>query len=811
MNNKMYKLMNWPEIEAIVYAESDRPSDILGAHAAGTSTLYQTIVPGAKEVRLRIPDEDKSIKMEQVDEQGFFALLKTGKPVSNYVYIAEYEDGRIEKIYDAYSFCPKLDKKKCTKFASGETEEAYELLGAKQAAFDGVEGTVFSIWAPNARRVSVIGDFNNWDNRVNQMNREDYGIFIIFIPGVKAGSKYLFDIMTKGGNSKKVLDPYAKEAVKEDDIFYSVVAADDEIKWNDKKYMSERGVVKDSTHRVISIYECDLATLAQKSGANYVKIAKELAKQVVDMGYTHVELKPVAEYEAEESLGYETIMYYAPTYRYGKAGEFAEFVNIMHENNIGVILDWTLAHPYGAANALGVLDGTSCYEHSDSRKGIHPQWGTLLFNYNRGEVRSFLKSNAFYWLNNFHIDGLRIDSLASVLCLDYGRNNGEWIANMYGGHENLEAVDFIKDLNASIAKKYPGVLTIAEDSSAWPRVTSSPEEDGLGFTYKWNIGWRDDYLRYIALDPLFRSGSHSDLTLSMLYCYSDRFILPLNGECDKLYDIAPGNEESKEAQLRLSIAYMMMHPGAKLISDKLQNNENESAEISKLIKNLNKMYKEKTFLHELDDSESGFEWINSMDSSRSVLSFMRKGEKEKDFIVVCINFAGIDQTIDIGVPIPGKYSRILNTEWVTYGGLSKIKEDPCYSVDEETDGRLYHITSKLPALSLSVFGYDNFDKSDREYMAKLHEDAIAKAREAKELAEEEERKALKAEKKAEEEQKKAEEALKAAEEARQKAEEMRDLARNEMEKAALAAQKAQEAARRAEIAAHRLKITEESM
>jgi len=809
MNNRLYKLMNWPQIEAVVYAESDNPSAVLGPHSVSTSILFQTFIPDAKEVRLYIPSEDKAIKMELVDETGFYAVLRPGKVPEDYLYIAEYEDGSIKKIKDAYKYTVKYDEKAIKKIISGDSTDAYKYMGAHITKYDGVSGTQFSFWAPNARRVSVVGEFNNYDGRVYQMDRQgDTGIFTIFIPGIKTGDKYLFEVNMKGGLSKCVIDPYSTKSAKDEDGYKSVVGEDVLINWTDKEYLLERDKEKNNKDLPISIYECNLGSY---NLSDYELIAKEIVEHVKAYGYTHVEIKPIAEYSVEESLGYETIMYYTPTNRFGTPNQFAMFVNILHENGIKLILDWTLAHPSADEGILRKIDGTACYEHADARQGIHPQWGTLLFNYGRGEVKSFLMSNAFYWLKEFHVDGLRIDSLASVLCLDYGRNNGEWIANMYGGHENLDALDFIKQFNNHIKRTFPGVITIAEDSSAWPKVTASVEDGGLGFDYKWNIGWRDDYIRYISKDPIYRSGSHNDLTLSMLYCYSDRFVLPLSNDCGDLFDLMPGDDDFKLSGVKLSLAYLFMHPGIKLVSNGYDDYKAPKDGIVKLVKNLNQFYMKSASLFENDSIEEGFEWINSMDSKHCVLSFIRKSKENSKFIVVVCNFAGIEQELDVGVTIPGKYTRVLNTEATTFGGKYKVKEEAIYSIDSDVDGRPYCIPVTLPALSLSVFSYEAFDDNDRDYMKKLQLEAKAKADEATLQASKEEAKAKAAQKKAEKEQEKAKEAARIAEEARIRAEKEYAKAIEEMEKAREAMEAAEEAARKAEIATHRLMITEQSM
>ncbi|SCY39132.1 1,4-alpha-glucan branching enzyme [Lachnospiraceae bacterium XBB2008] len=799
MNNRMYKLMNWPAIEAVVYAESDNPSSVLGPHASGNSTLYQVYVPGASEVRLQVPDEDKAIKMESVDEAGFFALLKSGKAPADYSYIAEFPDGKITRIEEAYRYDHKLPAKFIKDYMQGKAGNAYEYMGAHPTTMGKKSGTVFYMWAPNARRVSVVGDFNEWDGRVHQMDRiEGTGIFGLFVPGVKVGDRFYYEVNMKGGLSKTVLDPFSASVINDDGWFMSVVTDLSDIKWTDDRFIADRSTDDSSRSMPVSIFECSLSDFVSETDApTYQKLGEAIAEHAASMNYTHVELKPVAEYENEASLGYETVAYYAPTSRFGTPEDFAQMIDIIHSRGLRVILDWTLAHPSSSNYALRKVDGTGCYEHEDPRQGIQPQWGTLLFNYGRGEVASFLKSNALYWIKEFHVDGLRIDSLAAVICLDYGRNSGDWIPNMYGGHENLDALEFIKNLNNTISRDFPGVITIAEDNSAWPQVTAKVSDGGLGFTYKWNIGWRDDYLRYIAKDPLFRGGSHNDLTLSMVYCYSDRFVLPLS--VDDVND------------RKLSIAYMMTHPGIKLMSCGLDKSRGKKDGTDKLVKALNQFYTKHPALYELDDDENGFEWINCMDQERCTLSYIRKSSRKSDLLVVVANFSGIEQEMKVGVSVPGKYTRIFNTDAAAYGGSTKGKEQAIYTIDDDVDSRPYYFPVTIPAASLSVFGYEPFDENDREYMLGLQVEAKKKADEAKADAEKEKAKAKAAQKKAETEEKKAREAAEAAEAARIKAEKEYEKAQAELEKARIAMEKAKEAAQRAELAAHRLKVTEESM
>ena len=799
MDNKLYKLMNWPRIEGVIYSEEDTPHEILGPHAAGRSTLFQTFQPEAESVTL-VVDGEKKKKMEMVDETGFFACLLTGKTPENYVYEVCFKDGEVKNIKDAYRYQYGMDQKDVEKFNAGIHYTVYDKLGAHPMKLQGVDGTFFAVWAPNAVRVSVVGDFNRWDGRVHPMSRnEKSGVFELFIPDVKPGECYKYEIKTRGDVVCLKADPYAFGQQLRPDT--ASVVRDLSYKWKDSTWMKERG--KNQTKDApVSIYELYLGSFARdKDTGNYMNY-RELAPKVVDyvkeMGYTHVELMPVMEHPLDASWGYQVIGYYAPTARYGSPEDFMYFVDTLHQAGIGVILDWVPAHFPRDTYGLSEFDGTCLYEHLDPRKGTHPHWGTLIYNYGRPQVSNYLIANALYWVEKYHADGIRIDAVASMLYLDYGRKDGEWIANIYGGNENLEAVEFLKHLNSIMKKRNPGVYMIAEESTAWPKVTGELEEDGLGFDMKWNMGLMNDYLSYISYDPYFRAHHHNDLTFSMIYEYSENFITVFSHDevvhgKSTLIGKMPGVREDKFANLRLTYGYYMTHPGKKLLFmgqdigefkefDETRETEwgllqhEEHKGINQLIKDLNFLYKNKPALYAKDTSPEGFEWINCISPQQCMLSFMRKDGKAEDTLVVIANFAGVMQEFTVGVPYDGKYKELLNTDNKLYGGKSKPQTRAKAAIEGEVDGRPYSIQVTMPPLSLCIYSYIPYTEKEKQEIAKKREE-----KEARERAQEAEQtaKQLRAE---------AEEAKKVAKEAEKRAQEAEKLAEKEWEIARKAAE-----------------------
>ena len=735
MTKKLYKMMNWPVIEEIIYSESQDPHATLGPHVQGNGTLIQAFFPGAQKVTLQLTKDMTEKEMELADDDGFFAVWLPVKNVGAYRYIVSYENGSVETMQDAYRHECLITAEDEEKFAMGVHYTVYEKLGAHPLNLDGEDGVYFAVWAPNALRVSTVGDFNHWDGRVHQMRKLPSGIFEIFIPGVKAGDNYKYEIKLKTGLTYLKADPYGNAAQLRPETA-SVVADLRNFKWEDKEFIKKRKTFQ-KENAPISVYELYLGSfLAPKDDeeyANYREIADKLIPYVKEMGYTHVELMPVMEHPLDASWGYQVIGYYAPTARYGTPEDFMYFVNELHKAGIGVILDWVPAHFPRDIYGLSSFDGTCLYENPDEQRRSHPHWGTLVFDYGRPEVSNYLIANALFWVEKFHADGIRMDAVASMLYLDYGRNPGEWTANIYGGNENLEAVELIKHLNSMMGKRNPGVLRIAEESTAWPMVTGSLEDGGLGFDLKWNMGWMNDYLDYIKYDPYFRSHHHSELTFSMIYAYSEKFMLvfshdeAVHGKSSMLGKM-PGEREQKFANLRLTYAYMFTHPGRKLlfmgqdIGEFSEWNEMRQTEwellkypdhkgMAALVKKLNELYTTKPALYEWDDKPEGFAWINSINSTENLLTFLRKNRKKESLLVVAANFSGVEKQVKIGVPYEGSYKEILNTDAEEFGGSGMINKRAKRAVKKEWDDRPYSVSITLAPLSVSILEFRPANKT----------------------------------------------------------------------------------------------------
>ncbi len=807
MNNRLYKLMNWPRIEGIIYSEEDRPHEILGPHIVGKSVLFQTFQPGAGKVSL-ITEDGKKTEMEMVDEAGYFAALVAGKIPDRYEYeICRGEETVLQK--DAYQYQTGLSAKDIEKFNAGIHYTIYEKLGAHFMTIDGTEGTFFAVWAPNALRVSVVGDFNHWDGRLHQMTRNpEGGIFEIFIPDVKPGECYKFELKVKGGLTYLKADPYAFGQQLRPDT--ASVVRDFQYVWKDGKWMKDREK-RQQENAPVSVYEMYLGSFKRNRETNdylnYRELAPEIAKYAKEMGYTHVELMPVMEHPLDASWGYQVIGYYAPTARYGTAEDFMFLVDTLHQAGIGVILDWVPAHFPRDTYGLSQFDGTGLYEHADPRQGSHPHWGTLIYNYGRPQVSNYLIANALYWVEKYHVDGIRMDAVASMLYLDYGKQEGQWVANIYGGNENLEAMELLKHLNSVMKKRNPGVLMIAEESTAWPKITSKVEEDGLGFDLKWNMGFMNDFLSYIGYDPYFRAHHHNELTFSMVYAYSENFMLVfshdevVHGKAT-LIGKMPGVIEDKFANLRLTYAYMMTHPGKKLlfmgqdIAEFKEFDETRETEwgllsyephkgVHQLVKDLNALYKEKPALYAMDTRPEGFEWINCISPEKCMVSFLRKTDKIKETLVVVANFANLEQEFTIGVPYEGKYKEVLNTDAKCYGGLGRVNGQAVFVEEEETDAKPYSFKMTSAPLSVSIFSYVPYTAKEKQMIAKKKArlEAEAKAEKARLEAEQAKADALKAKEEAERAMRQAAEAEARAKEAEKRAEKEIQKAREELSKA----------------------------
>lgn len=741
MEKILYDMMDWAGIEELVYSESDNPGRLLGARVVKEGLVIQAYLPNAKKVSVKLGK--KTYPMEMADEGGFFAvLLDDRREVEPYRFLAEYENGETEEVEDPYSyrFQSLFKGEELKRFAAGIYYNSYEKLGAHPVSISGVKGVHFAVWAPGAMRVSVVGDFNFWDGRRHQMKRlGDSGIFELFIPGLAAGTIYKYEVKTKAGQPMLKADPYANYAELRPGTA-SVVWDLSEYQWNDKEWLRERGKENDR-EKPMSIYEVHLGSWIQKGEAvdeegtavngsqfyNYREIAEKLAAYVKEMGYTHVELLPVMEHPLDASWGYQVTGYYAPTSRYGTPDDFKAFMDYMHGQGIGVILDWVPAHFPRDAHGLAAFDGTCLYEHLDPRQGSHPHWGTLIYNYGRPQVANFLISNALFWAKEYHADGIRMDAVASMLYLDYGKNAGEWVANMYGGHENLEAVEFLKHLNSIFHKEVKGALLIAEESTAWPQITGDVKNGGLGFDYKWNMGWMNDFLGYMQCDPFFRSYHYNELTFSMLYAYSENFVLVfshdevVHGKGSMAGKMPGDTQEVKFANLRAAYGFMMGHPGKKLLfmgqefAQMDEWNENRSlewellkypvhSEMKEYVKALNNLYRTHPALYEMDYEPEGFEWINCTYKEENIAVFVRRTKKPEETLLFVCNFVPVArEKFHVGVPFAGKYKEILNSDAKQFGGSGMVNPRVKASKKEEWDARENSITINLAPLSVCVF------------------------------------------------------------------------------------------------------------
>ncbi len=755
MSIKLYDLMDWAGIDGIVYAEEDNPHAILGAHLTEYGVLIQTFIPNAAKVTVKIKSSENEYPMELQEDEGFYAVLIPIKTVPNYIYIVEDKAGIIRKVNDPYVFEPQITEKESNQFNLGLNYKIYEKLGAHEMNLKGVEGVYFAVWAPFALRVSVVGDFNNWDGRCQQMRRLwESGIFELFIPDVKKGDLYKYEIKFSSGVVGLKSDPYANAAQLRPDTA-SIVTDLGGFHWTDEEWIMNRK--KQNRDKMpMSIYELHLGSWRKPEDGrafyNYKELAPMLAEYVKEMEYTHIELMPVMEHPYDASWGYQVTGYYAPTSRYGTPEDFMYFMNYLHEQEIGIILDWVPAHFPRDTFGLSNFDGTCLYEHLDPRQGSHPHWGTLIYNYGRPEVRNFLIANTLFWVEKYHVDGIRMDAVASMLYLDYGKNHGEWVANMYGGNENLEAVDFLRQLSDAFKQKANGAMLIAEESTSWPKVTGQTTEEGLGFDYKWNMGWMNDFIGYMKYDPYFRSHHYGELIFSMIYAYSEKFMLVFSHDevvhgKGSMINKMPGDKEKQFANLRLAYGYMVAHPGKKLLFmgqdigqysewseeksvdwDILQKKEHAS--LKEYVKDLNRIYKCEPALYELDYQSEGFEWINNISANENIIVFTRNTMKQQDTLVVICNFVPILQdNYKIGVPFEGKYKEIFSSDKKEYGGLDNLNKRVKQTKKEECDGREHSLHITVPPLGITILKYtesENSKESKKQVKTKSKKYAVSK-------------------------------------------------------------------------------------
>lgn len=732
MDKKLYELMNWPRIEALVYSEEDEPQEILGPHKVKGGTLIQAFLPTAVRMEVITKDTGEAAEMERVDEEGFFAALLPGKKLPAYHFRITYDNDVVQEAEDCYRFCPQVfTAQDLEEFEKGIHYTIYEKMGAHPMTVDGVEGTYFAVWAPNAERVSVVGDFNLWDGRRNPMRKiREAGIYELFIPGLKAGSCYKYEIKTRQGLPMLKADPYANGAQLRPDTA-SVITDLSGFAWSDEKWLEQRKNT-DYKKEPLLIYEVHLGSWKKPETEDgdtrefytYRELAPLLAAYVKEMGYTHVELMPIMEHPLDESWGYQVTGYYAPTARYGTPEDFMYFMDYLHGQGIGVILDWVPAHFPKDAFGLAAFDGTCLYEHFDPRQGTHPHWGTLLYNYGRPQVKNFLIANALFWTEKYHADGIRMDAVASMLYLDYGKNEGEWVPNIYGGKENLEAIEFLKHLNSIYKKRKDGAILIAEESTAWPKVTGALEQDGLGFDFKWNMGWMNDFLGYMHYDPVFRGYHHGELTFSFIYAWSENFILSLSHDevvhgKSPMVGKMPGDRDSQLNNLRAAYGFMAAHPGKKLLfmgqefATFDEWNEKESldwdllqyqdhSDMQGYVKALNALIKAHPALYEKDCSPEGFRWINNISANENMLVFLRKADEET-LLVVC-NFSPlVYEKHKLGVPFEGRYKEIFNSDHEQFGGSDVRNKRVKTSKKSECDGFEDSIEITVPPMGIAVF------------------------------------------------------------------------------------------------------------
>ena len=619
-------------------------------------------------------------------------------------------------------------------FSMGTHYDIYKKMGAHEAVMNGKKGVYFAVWAPNAATVSVIGEFNGWREEANPMTRlEPSGIYEGFVVGAKVGMLYKFFIKTKDGRGLYKADPFANYAEQRPGTA-SRITDITKLRWSDAAWMEARKQ-RDNDSLPVSIYEVHPGSWKKHPHGededgfyNYREFAKSLAEYVKEMGYTHVELMGIAEHPFDGSWGYQVTGYYAPTSRYGTPEDFAYMVNYLHKQKIGVILDWVPAHFPRDAHGLEEFDGGCVYEYADPKKGEHPEWGTKVFDFGKSEVKNFLIANALYWVEHFHIDGLRVDAVASILSLDYGRENGQWTPNIYGGNKNLEAIEFFKHLNSVVLGRNHGAMMIAEESTAWPKVTGKPEEDGLGFSHKWNMGWMNDFLEYMKLDPYFRKWNHNKMTFSMTYAYAEKYILVLSHDevvhlkCSMINKM-PGLYDDKFANLRAGYAYMLGHPGKKLLFmgqefAQLQEwseareldwyllAEDKHQQMQNYVKALLHLYKKTPALYDADQDPCGFEWINADDADRSIFSFVRHSKDGKSNLLFVINFTPVARPdYRVGVPKRKQYRLVLDGDAAEFGGNTTERPVVYKAVKSECDGREYSFAYDLPAYGIAIFKF----------------------------------------------------------------------------------------------------------
>jgi len=726
------------DLETITRVQSSEPHSLLGMHpikkGKKAGVVVRAFLDDAKTCSVIDLKTGEPYEMERLSDDGFYEVfISDQKEVFKYQLKIERYNGEFRQFYDPYCMLPTLSEDDLYLFNEGNDHQAHNKMGAHVREIDGVKGVAFAVWAPSALRVSVVGDFNHWDGRYHTMRSMGAsGIWELFIPGLDNGATYKFEVATRHGYPNLKTDPYGRR-FDAPPYNASIVCSLDNYEWGDAAWQEKRANT-DWSKAPISVYELHLGswkTVVEDNNRplNYRETANELIDYLKEMNYTHVEFMPLSEHPFTGSWGYQVTGFFAPTHRFGTPEDFMYLVDQLHQNGFGVIMDWVPAHFPKDSFALANFDGTALYEHADPRQGFHKDWGTLIFNYGRNEVREFLISSALAWCEHYHIDGLRVDAVASMLYLDYSREEGEWIPNKYGGRENLEAISFLKQTNDLVHKYFPGTLMIAEESTAFPGVTKPTSEGGLGYDIKWNMGWMHDTLEYFQKDPIYRKYEHYKLSFGMLYQYSENFTQVfshdevVHGKGSMIMKMPGEPISSKARQLRLLYSLMWMWPGKKTLfmgCDFGQSVEWKYASsldwhllqyidhegIQKVVNDLNIIYKEVPGFAAGDNFPESFEWINPSDADNSVLTFLRKGDTDQDTLVAAGNFTPmLRDEFRVGVPFPGYWKEILNSDAKEYGGLGYGNGGGVMADAVEWDGRPYSIKLQLPPVSMGIFRY----------------------------------------------------------------------------------------------------------
>ena len=714
------------EIESVLTARHSNVFAFLGGHEAGNGKqVVRTVQPYAKEVTVIVGGEH--VRAEKLHKDGFFEALA---PAGLYELEITTHEGETTRLSDPYSFGVLLGDQDMYYFREGTHQRLWEMMGAKLKTVHGVAGCLFAVWAPNAQRVSVVGDWNRWDGRMHVMrNRIEAGIWEIFIPGITEQAHYKFELVDKHGHLSLKSDPYATFA-QHGTQTSSLVFDLDRYRWADNEWMQKRAK-HDLYHKPMSVYEVHFGSWKRRAEQgnrwlSYLELADDLIPYVKGLGFTHIEIMGIAEHPFDGSWGYQVTGYFAPTSRFGNPDEFRQFVERCHQAGLGVILDWVPGHFPKDSHGLAKFDGTALYEHEDPRLGEHMDWGTLIFNYGRHEVKNFLISNALYWLDQFHIDGLRVDAVASMLYLDYSREAGQWVPNHLGGRENLEAISFMRELNTLCYAKHPGTTVIAEESTAWPGVSKPVSTGGLGFGFKWNMGWMNDSLRYMAHEPVHRKYHHGEATFSMIYAFDENFILVLSHDevvhgKGSLINKMPGDRWQKFANLRMFFSWMWTHPGKKLLfmgGEFGQWNEwrhdssldwhlflgEEHSGLQQLIKDLNHLYISRPALHVKDHEPGGFHWLDANDADNSIFAYTRSAP-DGDQVTVLVNATPVvRKSYRVGVPEAGSYRELLNSDAASYAGSGLSAGAAFQAQHQAWQGQPWSIVVDIPPLATLVLG-----------------------------------------------------------------------------------------------------------